>query len=262
MMRKNYLLLPLLFAALPLGTAFGVDLPLSAGGGGFLGGLFTRYTLTADGTADENMGVPMGSPVEVFSTQQINQINYGGYFFWDAVFAEFSVGFHRGENNWTENLSVDSPEAGPLFGRHPQGTGTELMLDLSLLGKYPFPLGEGLIFFPLAGIEYQIALLEYRKEGGFKMYDRTDGIWEIDANGDAYQLSVWNSLLIDIGVGFDFTLISSMYLRTELLYGFRLMTPYEADVLDIVKKWANAPNPKLAGLTSGPTLRIGVGYRL
>jgi hypothetical protein len=42
-----------------------------------------------------------------------------------------------------------------------------------------------------------------------------------------------------------------MYLRTELLYGFRLMTPYEVD----------APNPKLAGLTSGPSLKIGLGYR-
>ncbi|MDR2247694.1 MAG: autotransporter outer membrane beta-barrel domain-containing protein [Treponema sp.] len=255
MMRKNRLLPAALLAALPLGAVFGVDISLSAGGGGFLGGLFTRYTLTADG----NMGVP----VKVLSAQGVNQFNYGGYFFWDVVFAELSVGFHRGENTWTETISAVSSDAGAgkVFGSDTAGTGTEVMLNFALLGKYPFPLGKRLTLFPLAGIEYQLALLEYRKQRGYTMYDRTDGIRETGSNGGAYGLSAWNSLFINVGAGIDVSLIARMYLRTELLYGFRLMTPYEADALEKVKKQANAPNPKLAGLTSGPTLRIGVGYR-
>jgi hypothetical protein len=251
MMKKNCLFI--LFAALPLGTVFGVDFSLSAGGGGFLEGLFTRYTLTAEGK--------LGVPVDVLSTQEINQINYGGYLFFDTTFAELSVGFHRGDSNWKENISADSSEAGKVYGSNTGGTGTELMLNLSLLGKYPFRLQERLTLFPLAGIEYQIALLEYRKQGDFKMYNRTDGIRETDANGKAYKLSVWNSLLINIGAGFDFTFYPRLFLRTELLYGFRLQTPYEVDALDKVKKMVDAPNPKLAGLTSGPTLRLSLGYR-
>jgi opacity protein-like surface antigen len=256
-MRKTIYIIALC-AVLPLGAAFGTD--FSLGGGGFLGGLFTRYTLTADGKYE----IPglIETPVDVLSTQEINQINYGGYLFFDAAFAELSLGFHRGDNTWREDLSINSPTEGEVYSSNPQGTGTELMLDLTLLGKYPFRLGERFTLFPLAGVEYQIALLERRKQGDLRAYDRTDGVLEKDSNRDAYRLSAWNSLLIDIGAGFDFIVFPSMYLRAELLYGFRLMTPYEVDALEKVKKLANAPNPKLGGLTSGPVLRIGVGYRL
>jgi hypothetical protein len=200
--------------------------------------------------------------VDVVSIQEINQINYGSYFFVDAAFAELSLGFHRGDNTWKENISADSPTEGRVFSSNTQGTGTELMLDVIVLGKYPFRLGERFTLFPLAGVEYQIALLERRKEKGFSAYDRTDGHHEKDSNGGAYRLSAWNSLLIDIGAGIDFIVFPSMYLRAELLYGFRLMTPYEVDALEKVKKQVSAPHPKLGGLTSGPVLRIGVGYRL
>jgi hypothetical protein len=115
--------------------------------------------------------------------------------------------------------------------------------------------------FPLAGIEYQIALLEYRYPENLKEYNRTDGKRETDSNGKAYKLSIWNSLLIDIGAGLDFFFYPRMFLRTEVLYGFRLQTPYEVDALDKVKKMVNAPDPKLAGLTSGPVLRVALGYR-
>jgi opacity protein-like surface antigen len=245
----------ILSAVLPLGAAFGVEFSLNAGGGGFLGGLFTRYTLNADGE--------VVVPVDVFSTQEINQINYGGYLFFDATFAEFSIGFHRGNNRWKEDYSADSDEGENLSASNSCGTGRELMLDLSLLGKYPFRPGERLAIFPLAGVEYQIALLEYRKQSIHKeMHDRTDGILEKDANGNAYEVSMWNSLLIVIGAGMDFALVRRMFLRTEFLYGFRLQTPYEVDALDKVKKKANAPDPDLGGLTSGPTLRLALGYRL
>jgi hypothetical protein len=39
------------------------------------------------------------------------------------------------------------------------------------------------------------------------------------------------------------------------------MTPYEVDALEKVKKMVNAPEPKLTGLTSGPSVRIALGYR-
>jgi opacity protein-like surface antigen len=241
------------FAVLPGFALFGVDFSLSAGGGGFLGGLFTRYTLNARGTV-------AGMPVEVLSKQALNQFNYGAYLFLDATWAEFSVGIQGGTGTYQEDMSADSSQEGTIFGSDGKGTGAEVMAGFTLLGKYPFRLNRQFTVFPLAGVAYHLALREYRDPEKFKAYDRTDGIRESDSKGNAYRLSAWNSFFIDIGAGLDFRLNSHLFLRTELLYAFRLMTPFEADALEKVKKMTNAPDPKLSGLASGPTLRFALGY--
>jgi opacity protein-like surface antigen len=249
---KKYSLL-IIFAAAPVFAVLGADFSLSAGGGALLGGLFTRYTLTGEGSFDNN-------PVDVVSTQDMNQFNFGGFVFFDATWVEFSLSVQGGTHTWGEKFAAKSTEKTEAESDK-KGTGTEAMLGFTLLGKYPFRLNEQFTVFPLAGIEYQVALFEYRQTESRAIYDRTDGKREFDSNGDPYKISMWNSLFIDIGGGLDFAFYPRMYLRTELLYGFRLMTPYEVDALDKVKKLANAPNPKLAGLTSGPTLKIALGYR-
>jgi opacity protein-like surface antigen len=249
-----------IIAILSVPAAFGADFSLSAGGGGLLGGLFTRYTLTADGELDLG-GVT--APVDVVSIQEFDQLNYGGYLFFDAVWVEFSVSFQGGSNTWKENYTAVTKDDGVTQDDPKEyGTGTEAMLGFTLLGKYPFRVNERLTLFPLAGLEYQIALAEYRKQRDLKQHNRTNVLREQDSNGNAYKLSAWNSLFIDIGAGMDFMFYPRLFLRTELLYGFRLQTPYEVDALDKVKKMVNAPNPKLAGLTSGPSLRVAMGYRL
>jgi len=55
--------------------------------------------------------------------------------------------------------------------------------------------------------------------------------------------------------------LGNFSVRAELLYGFRLMTPYEVKNLELMKSMAGDPNPKLGGLTSGPSLRLSAGYR-
>jgi hypothetical protein len=152
------------FMALPLLTAPGADFSLSAGAGGFLEGLFTRYTLKASGDL-----------VDVDVVQRIDQLNYGASLFIEIPWLEFSAGFLAGNNRYREDTSMVSGET-PLSPRNDAGTGREMMLGLGLLGKYPFSLGNRLTVFPLAGLEYQIALLEYRKPDRFKGYHRTDGI--------------------------------------------------------------------------------------
>jgi hypothetical protein len=241
------------FAVLPVFTLSGVDFSLSLGGGGLLGGLFARHTLAAQGTV-------AGIPVEVLSKQKVNQFNYGGYLFFDATWAEFSVGLQGGTGTYQEAMSADSSQTGTVFGSDGKGAGSEIMAALALLGKYPFRLNRQCTVFPLAGLECHIALMERRDPEKFKGYDRTDGIRESDSKGNAYRLSAWNSFFIDIGAGFDFKLNPRLFLRTELLYAFRLMTPFEADALGKVKKMTNAPDPKLSGLASGPVLRFGLGY--
>jgi hypothetical protein len=241
------------FAVLPGFALFGVDFSLSPGGGGFMGGLFTRYTLSAQGTV-------AGTPVDVVSQQELNQFNYGAYLFLDATWAEFSVSIQGGTGTYKEDMSADSSQEGTIFGLDGKGAESEITTGFALLGKYPFRLSRQVVIFPLAGIEYHMALRERRDPEKFKEYDRTDGIRESDSKGGAYRLSAWNSLFIDLGAGLDFKLSSHLFLRTELLYAFRLMTPFEADALEKVKKMTNAPNPKLSGLAGGPVLRLGFGY--
>lgn len=230
------------------------DFALSAGGGAFSGGLFTRYTLTANGKIE-------GEPVKINAGQEMNQFNFGGFLFFDATWAEFNLGVQGGLHNYRETMVAASPSIDDLVTEY-TGEGSEMTLNLALLGKYPFTLNENFVLFPLLGIEYQIALMETRQPKGRNRYDRTDPLrGDTDANGETYKLAAWNSLLIDIGAGMDYKFTSSVFLRTELLYGFRLQTPYETDALEKAKKGVNAPNPKLEGLTSGPALKIAAGYK-
>jgi opacity protein-like surface antigen len=242
-----------LFTLLPLLAAFGSNFSLGAGAGGLAGGLFTRYSLEASGT--------LGGPVDVKVNQEIDQFNYGGFFFMEIPWLEFSLSLQGGNNKYRELMAAVSGEES-IFGRNEAGTGRELMCGLSLLGKYPFRLNGRLTVFPLAGLEYQFALWEYRKQNGFRGYDRTDGIRETNAKGRAYTLSMWNSLFVDIGGGLDYALSPRLFLRTELLCGFRLQTFYEVDGLEKVKTLVKARDPKLGGLTSGPVLKISLGCRL
>jgi len=237
-------------------TAFlpAADFTVSAGGGLFVGGLFTRYTLTADGKIE-------GEPVSVSAGQEMNQFNFGGFLFLDGTWAEFTVGIHSGSHNYKETMVAASPSIDDLVTVS-TGEGTEIMFNLGLLGKYPFTLNENFVIFPLLGLEYQIALKETRQPKGRRSYDRTDPLrGDTDVNGDTYKLAAWNSLFIIIGAGMDYKFTSSLFLRPELLYGFRLQTPYEIDALEKAKKGVNAPDPKLGGLTSGPALKIAAGYK-
>jgi hypothetical protein len=232
------------------------DFAITTGAGAHIGGLFTRYKLTADGKIE-------GEPVNVSAAQEMNQINFGGFLFVDGTWAVFSLGIQGGLNNYNETMVAEIPSSDNLVIPS-TGKGSEVMLNFTLLGKYPFPLkgNERITLFPMAGLEYQIALMEARQPEGRQRYDRTDKRkGENDVNGSTYTLPAWNSLFVIIGGGMDYRLTSSLYLRPELLYSFRLQTPYEVDALEKAKKALNAPNPKLGGLTSGPTLRIAAGWR-
>jgi hypothetical protein len=230
------------------------DFSFSTGGGIYLGGLFSRYTLTADGSIG-------GEPVSVNAGQEMNQFNFGAFLFGDGTWAEFNLGIQGGRNNYKETMVAASPSIDDLV-TNSVGKGTEMMLSLALLGKYPFTLTGNFLLFPLLGLEYQIALMETRQPKDRKSYDRTDPLrGDTDANGNTYKLAAWNSLFIVIGAGMDYKFTPSVFLRTELLYGFRLQTPYEIDALEKAKKGVNAPDPKLGGLTSGPALKIALGYK-
>lgn len=224
---------------------FAVDFSLSAGGGGILGYTFTRYTLEME----DNKGS---------QKQTMDRLNYGGFLFFDATYAELSVILLGGNNSWAESMKTPS-----IVVSDNSGTGTEMSLGFSLLGKYPFTINEKITWFPLAGIEYYIALVQKRQYEGGGNYDRTSGITpeDRDKNGDTYSLSAWNSFWINIGAGLDYSFTNSLFLRSEILFGFRLQTKYETGVLEMNKEMFGTKDPKLGGLTGSPNVKIALGYQ-
>ncbi|MDR0474087.1 MAG: hypothetical protein LBH43_10505 [Treponema sp.] len=239
---KKILVLPLVLAFISLPRAYAVD--FSLGGGGLLGYTFTRYSLEGG---------------NVTSTQSMDRLDFAGFLFFDAAYAEFSVLIRGGNNTYSENMIYSVASFADS-----KGTGSETSLGLSLLGKYPFTLNEKISWFPMLGVEYQIALIQRRQPDGDLVYDRSKGQLAEDRDKDdkPYPLYAWNSFWIDVGAGLDYNITGSLFLRSELLFGFRLPTSYELGALEVVKNPPmNVSDPKLAGLTGGPELKLGIGYR-
>ena len=238
-MKKSILILLLLVLGKNI---FAIDFSFSAGGGGLFGYTFTRYSLRGG---------------ELRSTQDMDRLDYGAFLFFDATFAVFSLMIQGGYSSFSENMIL---EADALSGN--RGTGYEISLGFSLMGKYPFAVSERVSWFPMIGLEYHVALLQRRQAGGI-VYDRSSGIAieDRDVNGNPYPLSAWNSLWINIGAGMDHNIIGSLFLRAELLFGIRLPTRYERGALEVVQEEMGVSNPRLRGLTGNPTFKIGLGYR-
>jgi len=240
-------IIPLLAAALMLVSvsrnAYAADFSLSAGGGGLLGYTFTRYSLEGG---------------DITSTQRMDRFDYGGFLFFDATYAEFAVFIQGGNNAYRENMIYSVASFADSKGK-----GSETNLGFSLLGKYPFKINEKISWFPMLGVEYQIALIQKRQPDGGLVYDRSKGRLpeDRDKNDKPYPLSAWNSFWIDLGAGIDYYIAKALFLRSELLFGFRLPTSYELGALEKVKNQMNVSNLKLAGLTGSPVLKVGVGYR-
>jgi len=232
------------------GNLWARDFSLSTGAGGLMGGLFTRYTLKADGKK-------AGLPMKVDAGQDTTQLNYGGLVFFDATYAELCITIQNGINKWTQNLDIEG-----LEGSKPStGDGWETMMGFAILGKYPFNLGSRLTVFPLLGMEYQISLRQLRTQPDGWVYDRSDGIRERDKDKNAFELSDWNSFFLDVGGGADFDITENIFIRGEFIYSFRLMTNYEKKNLEATKAMTGDNSPSMGGLTSGPSLRVCAGYR-
>jgi hypothetical protein len=232
---------------------------MSIGGGLSLGGHFTRYTITAD----ETVG---GVPTFIRLRQGAEQFNFGGFLFFDATYAELSLDIQGGVNSYKETARM---EQGGEVVTNRKGTGSETMLGFTLLGKYPFTLQKGVVLYPLAGIEYQMALMEKRKPEGGSEHSRTEGRIETEfEERDDYPLYLWNSFFINVGAGVDFEFRSPFYAKAELLYSIRLQTPYETAAVDwVVDTYGISQptlwgDPKMSGLSHGPELRLAIGYRI
>jgi len=157
----------------------------------------------------------------------------GAFVFFDANYLEASIGFFLGTFSVAGTGLLKS-----------SGFDVDInSITVSVLGKYPINLGS-IILFPAAGIEYN--MVSSGKSGNVTFTDAAD----------------LSHLWIKFGVGADYDLSSQIYIRATALYGIRLPSKIEDDLVDTMKA-------SLAGsgisvdpvLGHGIQIKVGVGYR-
>jgi opacity protein-like surface antigen len=148
--------------------------------------------------------------------------------FFDATYAELGFGMDFG--NSKSDVSGD------------KGTDSTY-LSISLLGKYPFAITDKIALFPMVGFDWNVFLSGTEKnfDTEIKRADLPSG-YEDD----------YDSFLIDLGIGADFALTDALYLRASALYGIKLNSKWEQEMID---------DFDVTIFSSGPTLKVGVGYK-
>jgi opacity protein-like surface antigen len=183
-------------------TAFALD--LSAGAGGTVGSFSSTYHYEEWGLVDAY-------------TDHWTTLPFGFSAFFDATYAIASIGFRANGNTRLQNTTV-------IFGSEIKPPAVDDnyssgFLSLSLLGRYPFALGQ-FSLFPLAGVEYDV-ILYYHDENGADL-DKTD----------------LSQFWFKFGAGADIPIVKGLYIRPLALFGFKLLNSDEKSTLANAK--ANA----------------------
>jgi len=156
------------------------------------------------------------------------RISGGGFFaLFDATFVEANIGM--------------------LFGGRQVGYDGEWedkdydlsYLILGLYGKYPIDLG-GFSLFPMLGIQLDFGLSA--KYGDMKILE------------DSSDRADWmNRFWIKLGVGADFSLSNSAYLRPSFLYGINFGSKADRD--------SKKEDSELSSFHHGLDIRVALGFR-
>jgi len=157
----------------------------------------------------------------------------GGFLFFDASYIEASVGVFFGTMKYDAQAWIFA-----LSGDF----GSFTSVNVGALGKYPLEL-DSFILYPLLGLEYDINIVATNTSG--------NPIKDKDGNENAMQFS---ALWVKGGIGGDFDIADSLYLRGQFLYGVRLPNQYETDSV--------AANSNLkTDLGHGLTVKLALGFR-
>jgi len=201
--------------------------PVSIGGGVHIGGSFTSGTREEKGK--EGVGGLMRS-YTITETNSTGAFDIGGFVFVDLKYAEVNVSMFNGLGNsrWTLNKEF-SNKAAPSEKTDTTGNFSALLLNIGVLGKYPFYLNN-ITLFPALGADYQL-WLQHNENG-----KKTPG-----------DLSANNAIWLKLGGGIDYHITRSLFLRGELLWAAKLPSKNERD-------------NSLTWFTHSPSAHIGIGY--
>jgi len=219
-MAKKFLLVSVIAAFATVGAFAQVQMSAGAGfqfDGGRLGGI----------KLDSDNGMYM------------NNLNFGGFLFFDATYAELSVGFGGGPVNTVAIFDGKKITDKDIVGDSISSTA----LDIGLLGKYPIEVGN-LTVAPLLGAAYSIVLGQKDKDGN-DLYENA---------GDA-KATENSNLRLQAGVGTDIAINDNLYCRIQGLAHYRFPGKIFKDAAD-----AMGGDIKAVGGFGG-TFTLAVGYK-
>jgi opacity protein-like surface antigen len=229
---------------------FGIK--LSAGGGALFSADFTTYTMSGDykDMWDYYAGLyPDSMPGYKADLYNQNTVVAGFYAFFDATYAEANVAMVFGRTLLDNTKDRTAGDNKPI---------NISALRLGLLGKYPIPLNGKFTLFPMLGIDGEIVMSEKHDGKNTKI---TISKSKKDATGTDAHSSFW----FKAGVGGDYALTETLYLRGEFLYGIRLNNKAEQWLLGDGGKTTGLNNKDIKQFSSivghGLDVKVGVGYK-
>lgn len=169
----------------------------------------------------------INAPLGAGGVYDVRNLGFGAWGFFDITFAELSIAVMGGYSG-----------LGFLVG---DVDGSFVALDFSLLGKLPISVGRHSAFFPLLGIGYNLVLAA-------------------DYDGFSFNNpSELSTFRLQFGLGADFGISQTIFIRTSLLGAYRFAPRYLRDIADIAERV-----PGISTDTSGfgGTFKIGIGFRL
>ena len=185
--------------------------------------------------------------VHVDMYEGFRKTSNGLFLFFDAKYAMLDVSYARAH---VSGVWKDAPL---VLGALPTEDGVWLMgkmdhLTFSLLGKYPIDMGAFSVF-PLLGVNYNYILT----------YEDAFGDDWLEKNESTHKPADLSQFGILGGLGADYDLSESFYLRCQALFNLRFPSSMANDTADLVEEipgWS-------ADNTLGATYRIqlGLGYR-
>ena len=213
------------------------DFPIGIGGGVRIGGTFATGTREEKGK--ENLSLSNGNYNSTFTETETNSrsaFDIGAFVFLDLKYAAINVGVYNGSGktkwSWNKKYYYNDYVTNKLIHTEDDnsvGNFSTAMLNFGILAKYPFSLNR-VTLFPALGVDYQLWLThrENKKQ----------------VPGD---LSANNAVWLKAGGGMDYHITSSLFIRTELLWGLKL--PSKNELSD-----------SFTWFTHSPAAHIGIGY--
>ena len=217
------------------------------------GGAFAEVKLSA-GAGYLNTGTYAGAMTEKGSAHTTTYTyagqSQGGSFFFDATYAELSLGLMYGWGGFNSRTTWKDKRPDSVAGAVSKNL---LSLDIGLLGKYPLPLGN-ITVSPLLGVGYNLAL-HAKPKGGEKIK------WGKENTPDG--VGDYGVFRIQLGAGADFDVTDRIFVRNQGLVHFNFAPQAVGQVAERRNK-----DPKDNGKWSktqaggyGAMFVFSVGYR-